>query len=148
MSWVNTLWQNLQCSYTPLTSLWDPVEVRKRNVSCSHTLALCTGTHSTTRESHLLCMVVWHDGKHVSLAQYPLPPRVISSLVPHLVVVAAVCIEHLGHVTWGQGYKHASEDAQHGHAPYADTSINRPENVNMRLRNTPLQSCKCLESFV
>ena len=54
--------------------------------------------------SYLLCMEVWHEGKHVSFAQYPLPPGVVSSLVPHLIMVAAVCIEHLGHVIWGAGH--------------------------------------------
>ena len=76
-------------------------------------------------------MEVWHEGKHVSFAQYPLPPGVVSSLVPHLVMVAAVCIEHLGHVTWGRGIQHMGERMPNAHAP------NKLDNVNTRVRNTP-----------
>ena len=70
-------------------------------------------------------MEVWHEGKHVSLAQHPLPPGVVSSLVPHLVMVAAVCIEHLGHVTWGRGIQNVGERMSNAHA-----SLNRLDNVN------------------
>ena len=91
------------------------MEVRKRtypNVNCrqySHAhfhfvQAQVPTLPLASKHAHLLCVEVWHEGKHVSLTQYPLPPRVISSLVPHLVVVAAVCIEHLGHITWGGAY--------------------------------------------
>ena len=92
-------------------------------------------------------MEVWHEGKHVSLAQYPLPPRVVSSLVPHLIMVAAVCIEHLGHVIWGRGIQHMSEGMPNAHA-----SLNRLDIVKTRVRDTlHCQHCqdhKSLEGFV
>ena len=89
--------------------------------------------------SDLLCMEVWHEGKHVSFAQYPLPPGVVSSLVPHLVMVAAVCIEHLGHVTWGRGIQHVGQRKPNT-ATHLCISITKQtlENVNMRLRNASL----------
>ena len=45
--------------------------------------------------TYLVCLEVWLDSNHIPLAQHPLPLGVIRPLVPHLAVVAAVCIKHL-----------------------------------------------------
>lgn len=78
----------------------------------------------TGTKTNLVCLEVRHDSKHISLAQHPLPPRVIGPSVPHLVVVAAVCIKHLVNIEWGGKERKTNIRAQHQEVYWSEAIAN------------------------
>jgi len=81
----------------------------------------------TGTKTNLVRLEVRHDSKHISLAQHPLPPRGIRPSVPHLVVVAAVCIKHLVNIVCvrvGGIRRQTNIWAQHQEVHWSETIAN------------------------